>query len=90
MTKDYILEYWIAAVMSALDDIEELSLFTDRNIEDIAESIMISANHINIVFGCDSSSQTMIEHLKELHKLRNKEYDRVGMAQVRTTNFIYQ
>jgi nitric oxide reductase activation protein len=81
MTKDYILEYWIAAVMSALDDIEELSLFTDRN---------ISANHINIVFGCDSSSQTMIEHLKELHKLRNKEYDRVGMAQVRTTNFIYQ
>ena len=79
MIKDNILDYWIESVSAALDEIDGISPFTDQNIKDLAENMMISAEQEGMAFGYDAipnPQQTMIEHLKELHELRDKEYER--------------
>ena len=68
MIKDDILDYWIESVSAALDEIDGISPFTDQNIKDLAENMMISAEQEGMAFGYDAipnPQQTMIEHLKE-------------------------
>ena len=65
---NYKLEYWIEAVMSALDEIDEISLFTDQNIKDLAESMLISAEQEGMAFGYDvipNPLSTEITKIKE-------------------------
>lgn len=79
MTKDQILEYWTEMVASSLEDIGKLDSFTSDDIKAMAESMVISADQESMAFGYDaipSPQATMIEHLKEIHELREQVRDR--------------
>lgn len=76
---DTKLEYWIESVSAALDEIDGISPFTDQNIRDLAESMIISAEQEGMAFGYDAipdPQTTMIEQLKELYELREASRDK--------------
>ena len=79
MIKDDILEYWIESIESLLDEMDKLDLFTSDDTKLMAEALIITAEQESMAFGYDAipnPQATVIEHLKELHELRNAKLER--------------
>lgn len=78
MIKNDVLEYWIESVSASLEEIDKLDLFTPDDIKLMAEAMIISADQESMAFGYDAipnPQSTMIEHLKEIHELREQARD---------------
>lgn len=80
MMADDKLEYWIESVSSSLEEVDKLDLFTPDDIKLMAESMIISAEQEGMASGYDAipnPQATTIEHLKEIHELREQARDRI-------------
>lgn len=80
MVADYILEYWIEAVETSLEDAGKLADFSKVEIRSMAEDMYNSADCQDMVFGCNVGENPLIEEIKELkhkcNKTKNESDDR--------------
>lgn len=72
MIIDYILDYWIEAVETSLEDIGKLTDFSKTEIRSMAEDMYTSADCQDMAFGSNMAENPLIAEIKELrHKCDN-------------------
>lgn len=71
MVADYILEYWIEAVETSLEDAGKLTDFSKTEIRSMAEDMCTSAECQNMAFGSNMAENPLTVEIKELQKKYN-------------------
>lgn len=69
------LEYWIESVSVALDEIDGISPFTDQNIKDLAEDMLISAEQEGMAFGYDAIPNPLTTEITKIKEENAREID---------------
>lgn len=79
MTPDYILDYWIEAVESALEDVNKLDMFSNDDIKSLAETLQGSSEQESMAFGTEhipNPLEAEIRNIKSKHKKEIKQYEK--------------
>lgn len=72
MVPDYILDYWIEAIETSLEDMGKLTDFSNVEIRSMAEDMYTSADCQNMAFGSNMAENPLTEEIKELQNKYNK------------------
>lgn len=66
-------DYWIEAVLSALDAVDKLELFTESELKLIAEDIATSADQESMAYGSSVAENPLTNEIKELKEKHKQE-----------------
>jgi len=76
--KEHILNYWIEAVDSALEDIGKQNILSNNDIKRLAESLIISSEQQSMAFGYEhipNPLQSEIEKIKLEYETKIKRLE---------------
>ena len=72
MNKD-ILNYWIEAVESALEEVEKLDVFSKEDIINMAETLQISSEQESMAFGTEAIPNPLESEIRNIRSRHEKE-----------------
>ena len=82
---EHILNYWIEAVESALDDVGKIALFSKEDIKTLAETLQISSEQKSMAFGYEHIPNPLES---EIQKIKSQYENKI--AKLEQNEWVYR